>query len=526
MNGSSERSHPWKAGLVAGLLLSGILSPPLSAQEFVRRAGNSLTLGGSPFLFIGANAYDLPRMAAAGRRAEVDAVIASAASLGLTVLRTWAFYDSSDPSAVGAMQVGPGGYREEGLRGLDYVVARARSAGIRLILPLVNSWDEFGGMNQYVRWRSGLLGPPGAAAGGERTDLRRTDVPRTVISGTRGTSYRVFPVGGGRHDDFYTDSVIVEWFRAYCAMLAQRVNVHTGVAYRDEPAILGWELANEPRSSDPSGNVIARWLEETGSFLRTVDPVHLIGSGEEGFDTTPDGYAASAGLFPAWAFNGSAGISFRQNVSIPSLDFASVHLYSDSWGTPPAGGSPWIADHARVALTGGKPLLLGEFGARSERPLLFESWLTTALLEGASGALAWQLLAEGQSDGDGFGFHCETDPACPLLARFARRFVARAEGGEERSGLLRIAVTYPDPVQKVALLAYDLPEECWVEGELFDITGARVGPIVEGRQSGGGRREIIDARRLASGAYVLRLHARSLTTSWEATAAGKLMVIH
>jgi hypothetical protein len=118
------------------------------------------------------------------------------------------------------------------------------------------------------------------------------------------------------------------------------------------------------------------------------------------------------------------------------------------------------------------------------------------------------------------------DPTCPLLARFARRFVARARGEEETPGRLRIAVSFPDPVQKVALLAYELPEECWVEGELFDIIGARVAPIVEGRQSGGGRREIIDARRLASGTYIVRLHARSLTTSWEATASGKLMVIH
>jgi mannan endo-1,4-beta-mannosidase len=377
-------------------------------------------------------------------------------------------------------------------------------------------------MNQYVRWRNGLLPRPGKAPGEEGVSAQGS-----VVFGARGASYRVLPVAGGRHDDFYTDPLISEWFRAYCAMLARRVNTHTGVAYRDEPAILGWELANEPRSSDPSGEVIARWLEETGSFLRTVDPAHLVGSGEEGFDVSPEGYAASASLFPAWAFDGNAGISFRRNVSIPSLDFASVHLYSDSWGAPPSGGNSWIADHARIALAGGKPLLLGEFGARrGERSLLFESWLTAALLEGTSGALAWQLLAESQADWDGFGFQCGADPACTLLARFARRFAAHAGGEKEPPGLLRIAVAFPDPVQKLALVAYDLPEECWVEGELFDITGARVGPVMQGRQSGGGRREVIDASRLASGAYVLRLHARSLTTSWEATAAGKLMVIH
>ena len=38
-----------------------------------------------------------------------------------------------------------------------------------------------------------------------------------------------------------------EWYKDWAATLIARVNTITGVAYRDEPAIFAWELANEPR---------------------------------------------------------------------------------------------------------------------------------------------------------------------------------------------------------------------------------------------------------------------------------------
>lgn len=43
-----------------------------------------------------------------------------------------------------------------------------------------------------------------------------------------------------------------------------RVNTLTGVAYKDDPAILGWELMNEPRcDAEPTGAMVqvsVSWL--------------------------------------------------------------------------------------------------------------------------------------------------------------------------------------------------------------------------------------------------------------------------
>lgn len=37
-------------------------------------------------------------------------------------------------------------------QGLDFVISEAKKYGLRLILSLVNNWDDFGGKKQYVQW--------------------------------------------------------------------------------------------------------------------------------------------------------------------------------------------------------------------------------------------------------------------------------------------------------------------------------------------------------------------------------------
>lgn len=40
-------------------------------------------------------------------------------------------------------------------KGLDFVIAEARRYGIKLILSLVNDYENFGGKKQYVNWARG-----------------------------------------------------------------------------------------------------------------------------------------------------------------------------------------------------------------------------------------------------------------------------------------------------------------------------------------------------------------------------------
>ncbi|HET7753967.1 MAG TPA: glycosyl hydrolase, partial [Anaeromyxobacteraceae bacterium] len=165
---------------------------------------------------VGVNAYFLQEEAArALRRGEagstvVDEVLGKAVALGAGVVRTSAFNDAPAKAGDSAMQVGPLDYDEVSLRGLDLVLERAVAHGVRLILPLGNYWDDYGGARQYVAW----AGLPSPVEGDAR---------------------------------FFTDARVVSTYRAHLRNLLSRVNTLDGIRYGDHPAVLAWEILNEPR---------------------------------------------------------------------------------------------------------------------------------------------------------------------------------------------------------------------------------------------------------------------------------------
>jgi mannan endo-1,4-beta-mannosidase len=492
------------------------------AQDFVRREGNALYAGTERFLFTGTNAYYLPFAVTYGDSTAVNEVLDAARGMGMTVLRTWAFHDSPDSNDPGVFQFQPGVFNEQGLRGLDEVVARARERGIRLLLPLVNNWDDYGGMNQYVRWRQ-ESGAAGAPMGRRYGDVEVGE----VVDNGKGERYRVALSPTAGHDDFYTDPLIRGWFKQYIAMLLQRVNTVTGVAYRDDPAIFGWELVNEPRSSDRTGRIVTAWLEEMAAFTKSIDPRHLVGSGEEGGDVSPASYSAAVHDVPSWLFDGTAGVSFMRNTALANLDFASLHLYAESWSIPAAAGNSWIRDHLRVAEAVAKPLVVGEIGARVGRAQAFESWLTTALLGGAAGVLVWQLLDQHREDSEGFGFHCGDDPSCAVLRTMAALFAEKASRGSlPVPGALRLLPNYPNPASTQTILAYELPWDARVILEVYDLGGSLVRTVVDDWQSTGLRKELFSGEGLASGVYLYRVRATAVDGGEQRTASGKVTILH
>ncbi|MEJ7585784.1 MAG: hypothetical protein WKF43_17255 [Acidimicrobiales bacterium] len=76
------------------------------------------------------------------------------------MVRSWAFSDVVNPSDAGhgvyfqSYDAGLGrpvvNLGASGLPHLDFVVARAKAHGLRVVLTLTNNWGEFGGMDKYV----------------------------------------------------------------------------------------------------------------------------------------------------------------------------------------------------------------------------------------------------------------------------------------------------------------------------------------------------------------------------------------
>ncbi|CAN6308648.1 unnamed protein product [Urochloa humidicola] len=333
-------ARPRPGALAASLLL--LLFLAASAAD-----GNKDTAGGGGFVgvdgtqfvvgggggkgvvyFSGFNAYWLMLLASdPARRPKVVAAFRQASDHGLNLARTWAFSDGGDAP----LQAAPGVYDEAMFQGLDFVIAEAGRHGIYLLLCLVNNFHDFGGKRQYVAWAR-EAGHDGLATA----------------------------------DHFFNTTVVKDYYKNHVKTVLTRVNTVTGVAYRDDPTILGWELMNEPRcDADPTGAMVQAWVEEMAPYVKSVDGGnHLVTAGLEGFYGL--GAHESKDLNPWGIYYGT---NFVATHAAAGVDFATIHLYPDVWlwGSAAAAQAAFLANWTRshaaateLHLT--KPLLVTEYG--------------------------------------------------------------------------------------------------------------------------------------------------------------------
>ncbi|MQL85223.1 hypothetical protein Taro_017744 [Colocasia esculenta] len=374
--------------------------------SMVGKMGNLFALtGGQPFYVNGFNTYWLMVLAAdPSTRAKVTEVFQQASSVGFTVCRTWAFSDGGWR----ALQKSPSVYDEEVFKALDFVVSEASKYRIRLVLPLCNNWEGFGGKPRYVEW--------GKAAG---LDLNS-------------------------EDDFYSDTTVKGYYKAHVRAVLSRVNTFTNVAYKDDPTIFAWELMNEPQcTSDPSGDKLQAWIEEMAEHVKSIDAVHLLGIGSEGFygPATPE----RSQLNPN-ALSGRVGTDFVRNHTAPGIDFASAHIYPDLWLSHTVSDShldfakAWMEAHIQDAGSKlGMPMLFGEFGVSSKDDrfddafreafigAIYDTLLSSTGKGGAAGGcLLWQLFPEGvENMDDGYAVVLAKSPAATrMLALQSQRLRA------------------------------------------------------------------------------------------------------
>lgn len=379
-------------------------------MNFVTARGGRLWLDGAPFRFMGTNCYFLQEEGARellgweGYAGRVDEALRKAAALGLSVVRAWAFND--DPENPAAIQATPLEYNAAGLRGVDLALAMAQKHGLRLILSLGNYWDDYGGVAQYLRWH-----------GYDPTERWR----------------------------FFTDEAVLGHYGDHIEALLRRKNSLTGVTWGEDPAVLAWELLNEPRGAglNDEGETMVAWVEAIASRLRRVAPSHLIATGEEGAgldDVDGEHLVASP--------RAGAAMDFRRNTA--AVDLASVHLYPESWRWPPGSfadaGAEWIRSRARAAAEIGRPLFLGEFGLRNdglpliERRRIYEQWIATAQSDAhVTGAASWSFSTDDRPDEwDAFTWYwrdrtpvdAEENRYADLHRDWAQRFAEIADGGE------------------------------------------------------------------------------------------------
>ncbi len=239
-------------------------------------SGLLFNIDGTVKYYAGTNSYWIPFLT---NNADVDLVMSHLQSAGLKILRVWGFNDITSPTngvwfqsfiSGQPVQINTGA---NGLQRLDYVVSSAAAHDIKLIISLINNWGDYGGESAY-------------------------------------SSYF-----GGTATGWYTNPQIQAQYQTYIEAVVSR--------YLTSTTVFGWELANEPRCSRCDLNTIYNWAAATSKYIKSLDPNHMVGIGDEGFMAS-----GGDGSYPYTI--GAGGYDFVQNLNISTIDYGTIHLYPGS----------------------------------------------------------------------------------------------------------------------------------------------------------------------------------------------------
>lgn len=68
---------------------------------------------------------------------------------------------------------------------------------------------------------------------------------------------------------FYTDAFLRQAYKDWIKKIVTRTNTITKQRYIDDPTILAWEIANEPRNPrDRSGKQICNWVHDIAKYIK------------------------------------------------------------------------------------------------------------------------------------------------------------------------------------------------------------------------------------------------------------------
>lgn len=454
------------------------------------QADGNFLVEGKPFYITGANNHYLQF----APKAEVDRVLKDAAAMKLNTIRVWGFLDigSLDKTmATSWSSYGPNAYDlntrgvyfqawdpskgkpvyndgANGLQRLDYLVFKAGQLGIKLIIVLANNWQHMGGVPQYMTW-----------------------------------FYLEHPY------DFYINDQAKQAYKDWVSHVVTRQNILTQTAYCDDPAIMAWELINEPHCDNVTTKVLTNWVTEMSSYIKQLDPHHLVGLGDEGF------FDRKEGVGPA--YNGSSGVDFEANLKIPAIDFGTYHLYPDWWKMTPEWGVQYIKDHIVVGKAIGKPVILEEFGWQndSSKEKVYGMWLSAIYQENGAGWIFWRLVSSAENgtrpvDSDHFDIYYPGSVATSFT-KWAQLFSAKetaSDGGTIPEDLVSTAPESGAPAVddvRVVLMSENIPRENVIDDfENYDGSNYALNSMYKRNKDGNNVKVSLDTENRNDGKFGLK----------------------
>ncbi len=230
------------------------------------------------------------------------------------------------------LQTAPGEYNDTILAGLDYLLMEMGKRDMVAVLYLNNSWEWSGGYGYYLEQ---------AGAG---------KAPRPNEAG-----YEAFM---NFVSQYATNEKAHQLFYDYVRFIISRTNRYTKLKYADDPAIMSWQIGNEPRAFGREQlPAFEKWIGEAAALIRSLDGHHLISVGSEG----------------SWGCENDEGV-WRRICSDKNVDYCNVHLWPYNWGWAHrdslaanlpracANSKEYIDRHLAICDSIRKPLVMEEFG--------------------------------------------------------------------------------------------------------------------------------------------------------------------
>lgn len=319
--------------LVALLALNSI-----NAQKFITVKGTEFLKNGKSYNYIGANYwYGALLGTKNGDRPRLLRELDQMKQYGITNLRIMVGADggSYDFTVREPMQPTQGKYDNDKLDGLDFLLSEMGKRDMNAVLYLTNNWEWSGGMAQYLEWNG--KGP----------------IPNPNIS--KENTWDKFMAYVAQ---FHSCQPCKDALDKHIRFIIGRTNNYTQKKYTDDPTIMAWQVANEPRSFTAENEAaFTDWLNKTVNLIDSLDKNHLICTGSEGRMGT----------------NGDLPTYERTHAN-PKIDYLTMHIWPKNWswykdeddlGTLPTAiknTEAYIDEHVGVAKKLNRPIVIEEFG--------------------------------------------------------------------------------------------------------------------------------------------------------------------
>lgn len=359
--------------------------PDDAAASFVRRDKTALRLGDESFHFLGANMWFGMLLGAAdlglgGGRPRLLRELDRLQGLGVKVVRAHACGEGGG-SGLRALQPAAGRYEPRLLEGLDFLTTHAGQRGMKLMLVLSSLWPWAGGLGQYLAW-AGITGAPALSVAATFATAR--EGPTAALQSM--TARDQFARFGAQ---FFSSAPAIALHHAHVAELVGRRNSFSGLLYRDDPAILGWELCEGVTPLGAAAGAFERWVAQTAALVKRLDPLHLVAVGGAGLGRDFHAKEAQAQLSTAWA---DANVDVVTAEVWPqawgwhdSKQEGSVQQQQDAVHEAVGKAAAYLGTHVQLSGDLGKPLILTAFSlgrdpkmGTSQRDTFFSQLLEVA----------------------------------------------------------------------------------------------------------------------------------------------------